>query len=247
MQSSKSTRFGEFYKRAAAQYHTTRYGTRYGSLFRKLHHHVVTELLRGIPPGSNVLDVACGTGHTTELLAGMNFRLVASDLTPQMMLQARERLRKTGDFVRADAFRLPFQGGSFDAVVSTRFLHLFPYAEQLTLMREMRRVLKPGGLLIVDFDNFTSRWIMAVPYLIYNLLRYRRSAPYAVYNRIRPTERILRDTGFENVYTNGIGGTHLVFAALLSPVLAFRIGLWHRRPPLRIMAEQFIVCGCKTS
>lgn len=88
---------------------------------------------------------------------------------------------------------------------------------------------------------------MAVPYFIYNLLRYRRTAPYAVYNRIQATERLLRSVGFGNVHSSGIGGTHLVFVALLSPALAFRVGLWHRYRPLRVMAEQFIVCGDKTS
>jgi len=242
---AKSTRFSQFYEQEAAQYHARRYETRYGSLFRRLHHHVLSERLQGLNASNHVLEVACGTGHTTELLSRQGFQLTATDLTPQMMSQARERLLDTGSFVRADAFRLPFPNDTFDAVVSTRFLHLFPCTEQRSLLHEMHRVLKPEGRLIVDFDNFTSRWIMAAPYFLYNLFRYRRSAPYAVYNRIRSTERVLRDVGFENVRTDGIGGTHLVLSAWISSALAFQFGLWHRHRLLRMMAEQFMVCGNK--
>lgn len=245
MPSAKSTRFSEFYQREAGQYHARRYGTRYGSLFRHLHHYVLTELLSELPRTSNVLEVACGTGHTTQLLSKNGFRLFASDLTPEMMLQARERVGGNATFVRTDAFRLPFPDSAFDAVVSTRFLHLFQYGEQRMLLAEMHRVLKPGGLLVVDFDNFFSRWLMAIPFLVYNLLRYRRLAPYAVYNRIASTERVIGGCGFENVTSNGIGGTHLILAALVSPALGFRMGLWHRRAPLKIIAEQFIVSARK--
>ncbi len=243
MQSSKSTRFGKFYEHEAGQYHARRYGTRYGNLFRRLHHHVLRELLRDVPPASNVLEVACGTGHTTELLAEQGYRLVACDLTPKMMTQAYERLKISGSFVRADAFRLPFPEHAFDAVVSTRFLHLFPHAEQRALLMEMRRVLKPHGKLVVDFDNFVSRWLWALPFLIYNLIRYRRLAPDTNYNRIRQTERTLESVGFKDISSQGVGGTHLLLPALLSPDLAYRIGIWHRFKPLRLLAEQFVVCG----
>ncbi len=243
MQPSQSKRFGKFYEREAAQYHARRYGNRYGNLFRRLHHHVLAQLLARLPRGSTALEIACGTGHTTELLAAAGLRVIATDLTSQMMAQARARASST--FVRADAFRLPFRDASFDAVVSTRFMHLFPHAEQRQLLGEMYRVLRTGGELVVDFDNHTSRWLMALPYFVYNLLRYRRAAPYAVYNRIHPTERMLRETGFDAVRSLGIGGTHLLLPALVSAPLAFRLGLLHCHHPLRVFAEQFIVSGRK--
>jgi ubiquinone/menaquinone biosynthesis C-methylase UbiE len=242
---SKSTRFREFYQQEATHYHSRRYATRYGSLFRHLHHHVLRELLGELTPSSTVLEVACGTGHTTELLTSIGLSPIASDLTVQMMQQARERAAGVA-FVRADAFRLPFRDNSFDAVVSTRFFHLFPLAEQRRLAQEMHRVLKPSGRLVVDFDNFTSRWLLALPYFLYNLMRYRRAAPYAVYNRIKPSERMLRDVGFQTLRSHGIGGTHLILPALASPAWAFRLGLLHRATPLRALAEQFIISGLKT-
>jgi len=247
MQPSKSRRFGRFYEREAAQYHARRYGTRYGNLFRQLHHHVLRDLLVDVSPASNVLEIACGTGHTTELLASLGCYLIASDLTPQMMEQAQERLRASGSFVRTNAFYLPFPDNYFDHVVSTRFLHLFPTNEQRVLLVEMRRVLKPQGQLVVDFDNFASRWLLAIPYFFYNVIRYRRFAADSKYNLISPTEQMLQNIGFSNVGTKGLGGTHLILPALLSPDLAFRLGLRHRFRPLRIFAEQFMVSGRKTT
>ena len=243
---TKSTRFREFYKRESAHYHARRYATRYGSLFRALHHQVLRDALADLPRNAAMLEVACGTGHTTELLTQLSFKPVASDLTPQMMQEARERAPEAA-FIRADAFHLPFRDGTFDAVVSTRFMHLFPAAEQRQLVDEMHRVLRPGGRLVIDFDNFASRWLLAVPYFVYNVLRYRRSAPYAVYNRVAATEAMLHDAGFSSVRSQGVGGTHLVLPAMISADLAFRLGLLHRRAPLRLLAEQFVVVGVKSA
>jgi SAM-dependent methyltransferase len=242
-----STRFLGFYAREGARYDARRYGTRYGKLFRLLHRDILRDLLSGVTADSKVLEVACGTGHTTELLAEQGLHPVACDLTPEMMAQARARVGTASTFVRADAFHLPFADDAFDVVVCTRFLHLFSHAEQRVLIEEMRRVLKRRGQVVIDFDNFASRWLLAMPYVIYNVVRYRRLAPYAVYNRIRPTERMLRALGFERVHSEGVGGTHLLLAAFVSAGLAFRIGQRHRHRPLRVVAEQFVVRGSKTA
>lgn len=234
-----------FYTGIAGQYHDLRYGGRYGRLFRALHHEVLGELLASVSPGARVLEVACGTGHTTELLHRMGVSFIACDLTPRMLERARQRLSGPAPFLIADATRLPFPAGQFDAVISTRFLHLFPVGDQQRILAEMVRVLRPGGRLIVDFDNLVSRWVLAVPHLFYNLIRYQRFAPETVYNRIGQVEGMLAAMGLSDLRSIGIGGYHLILPALLSSQLAMNLGRAHRHRPARAFAEQFVTTGIK--
>ncbi|MBW2004088.1 MAG: class I SAM-dependent methyltransferase [Deltaproteobacteria bacterium] len=243
----ESTRYKEFYRNESVRYHALRYETLYGRLFQSLHHHVLCEVLDPLSRQARVLEVACGTGHITKLSVDMGFRPVACDLTPQMMHQARALCQGLSLFLETDAFQLPFENETFDALISTRFLHLFPHEQQQLLIVEMLRVLKPGGLLVVDFDNFFSRWLLAIPFLIYNLIRYHRVAPDSNYNRIKATEKALNKLGVTKTVCYGIGGTHLIIPCWFSQNLAFFLGLKHQRKPLRCLAEQFVVCGRKGS
>ncbi|MCD4716484.1 MAG: class I SAM-dependent methyltransferase [Desulfobacterales bacterium] len=245
MENLESKRYKEFYSLESRHYHALRYETLYGRLFQSLHHYVLREVLDPLTRQAKVLEVACGTGHITKLFVDMGFRPVACDLTPQMMHQARARCQGLSLFLETDAFQLPFPNGIFDALISTRFLHLFPHEQQQLLFVEMLRVLRPGGLLVVDFDNFFSRWLLAVPFLIYNLIRYHRVAPDSIYNRIKATEKTLNKLGVNETLCYGIGGTHLVVPCWFSQNLAFFLGLKHQRKPLRCLAEQFIICGRK--
>lgn len=247
MKNLESKHYKEFYSFESRHYHALRYETLYGRLFQSLHHHVLREVLDPLSRQAKVLEVACGTGHITKLFVDMGFRPVACDLTPQMMQQARARCQGLSVFLEADAFQLPFPDGIFDALISTRFLHLFPHDQQRLLFIEMLRVLKPGGLIVVDFDNFSSRWLLAIPFLIYNVIRYHRVAPDSIYNRIRATERTLNNLGVNETLCYGIGGTHLIVPCWFSQRLAFLLGLKHQRKPLRFLAEQFVVCGRKGS
>lgn len=234
-----------FYDRIAHDYHRSRYGTRYGRLFRALHQGALGELLTALPAGAFALEVACGTGHTTELLRDRRIEFIACDLTPNMLQELRERVGIDLRLVRSDAMCLPFADASFDLVVSTRFMHLFEPVHQKRLLLEMHRVLRPGGRLIVNFDHFTSRWLLAVPHLAYNLIRYRRLAPDTHYNRIAQTERLLTDCGFTQIDSIGIGGYHLIVPALYSPALALRWGIRHQHSPWRWLAEQFVCTGLR--
>lgn len=246
MHTPDTGRFRKFYENEATAYHSSRYSTRYGALFEKLHHESVRDLLAKAPADGKVLEVACGTGHLTSLLADLGLQFISCDLTPEMMQQAQARVGTRSNFILADAFHLPFPDETFDAVVSSRFLHLFSHVEQKRLLQEMLRVLRPGATLIVDFDNFSSRWLWAIPYLIYNLIRYHRLAPYAVYNRIGRTESLIQRLGVGSLSSIGVGGTHLVFPSLFSRNLALQLGRLHRHGFLRLLSEQFIVSGKKT-
>ena len=111
-------------------------------------------------PGMRVLDVGCGTGVLlAQLRARMpGARFLGVDATPGMLARARERLGPDVPLVESSGEALPLPDRSVDAVVSTSVLHYMADAPQA--LREMHRVLAPGGtLVIVDWcaDFITMR------------------------------------------------------------------------------------------
>lgn len=243
---SDDEKFRDFYAQESTVYEVRRYETRYGRLFRRLHHSILGQALASIPAGARCIEVACGTGHTTRLLSKHFNALTACDLTPEMMARNQQSMTAGNvTYLQANAFSLPFPDNSFDVLVSTRFLHLFSWGDQQRLFREFNRVLVPGGTLLIDFDNIVARWIYAVPHVLYNLIRYQRLAPFSIYNLPGRTRSSIEDSGFGTLQVQGIGGWHLLLPALLSERFAFSTGLLHRNKPLLYLAEQFLVTGTK--
>ncbi len=102
--------------------------------------------------GRTVLDVATGTGHTALFLAPKAGTLVGLDITREMLRLARKASVEKGIpniyWVRGDVISLPFPDERFDMVCSRRAPHHFPDLE--AALKEMGRVLKEGGRLVVD-------------------------------------------------------------------------------------------------
>jgi ubiquinone/menaquinone biosynthesis C-methylase UbiE len=102
-------------------------------------------------PDTTILDVACGPGIVAATLAAKARAVVAFDLTPEMLLQARDRCAKAGltnvTFEQGNATALPFPDSSFDGVVTRLSVHHFD-APRLVL-NEMFRVLKPAGKFVL--------------------------------------------------------------------------------------------------
>ena len=103
-------------------------------------------------PSWQVLDVATGGGHTALKFAPFVARVIASDLTPEMLEKASAFIAEQGvtniEFEAADAENLPFEDHTFDLVTCRIAPHHFPDVQRFVY--EGARVLKAGGLLLVQ-------------------------------------------------------------------------------------------------
>jgi len=99
----------------------------------------------------DVLDLACGPGIVTVALAPKARSVTAFDLTPEMLARAQARCAAAGlanvTTRQGDAEHLPFADGAFDCVVTRFSIHHF--TDPAAVLAEVRRVLKPGGRLLV--------------------------------------------------------------------------------------------------
>ncbi len=110
---------------------------------------------RGRDRPLRVLEVACGTGRVgSQLLAALpDARYVGVDLSPYYVEVARERMAGSGGRARfevANAESLPFADSSFDAVCCVYLFHELPRNARRRVWNEMRRVLRPGGCLVIE-------------------------------------------------------------------------------------------------
>ncbi len=106
--------------------------------------------LEHIPRGGRVLDAGCGRSLFTEIRPQWPFRIVASDVDLDL-LRARQAEFADVRFLVGDAEPLPFQDGSFDAVFAGELIEHLP--DPRPGVAEFRRVLRPGGTLILTTPN----------------------------------------------------------------------------------------------
>ncbi len=127
-----------------------------GELIDRREKEAVLSALGPIEEGRRVLEVACGTGRFTTMLADQGADIVGLDISREMLEQGRQNAAEAGlsdtvEFVRGDASRLPFPDDHFDTVVAMRFFHLMD--DPVPFARELRRVSADQ----VFFDTFNSR------------------------------------------------------------------------------------------
>lgn len=124
---------------------------------------LVGEATRGL---GRVLEVAAGTGLVTPALAAGAGEVIATDYSAAMVAALKQRVRDARvtnvQCEQADLYLLPFDAGSFDAVVAANVLHLVP--DLPGALAALRRVSKPGGRVVVPtfcHDETALSWVVS--------------------------------------------------------------------------------------
>jgi demethylmenaquinone methyltransferase/2-methoxy-6-polyprenyl-1,4-benzoquinol methylase len=113
-----------------------------------------------------VLDICCGTGSTTAIIATEvdAGRVVGVDLSPDMLAIARKKIvAQWVTFIRASVDALPFGDGSFDTVFCSYGLHEIPQDIRAATLKEVFRVLKPGGKFFALDYHLPRHLVLRLP------------------------------------------------------------------------------------
>lgn len=148
-----------------------------------------------------VLELACGTGILSVRLAGSVKILEATDFSGKMIKEAKQKCRSSRlHFSVQDATALPYAPETFDAVIISNALHIMPLPEKA--LAEIRRVLKPGGLL------FAPTFTAAGSFLGRLKIRIMEFSGFKVFHKWTPREYLdfLRANGFTITESEVYGG-----------------------------------------
>lgn len=110
----------------------------------------------------SILDVPTGTGRASIELLKRGYRVTSLDLSPDMLEIVRGSSFDPVRLIRADAHSLPVVGAGFDACICLRYLHFYSperRSQAERLVRELARIVRPGGTVIIDSNRWSPRHI----------------------------------------------------------------------------------------
>ena len=184
-----------------------------------------------------ILELGCGSGEFTRRVVGSAPRLIALDLSAELLERARRAASGAAAFVRADAQHLPFAPQTFDGVYGCSVLH---HLDVETTLREIRRVLRVGGRLVFSEPNllnpqvllmFKCRWLR--PWL-------GMSPDEMAFTR-RFIENALRRQGFRDIRVQPFDFLHPAIPARLITVIAPMAKAAERIPGVCAVAGSLLI------
>ncbi len=105
------------------------------------------EVLSAFPDIVSLLELGCGRGALSQALVEAGYRVHATDISPVAVELTKRRCDKVVTRAMDHSGPLPFDAGSFDAVIADLSLHYFDWKTTVAAVGEIRRVLRPSGIL----------------------------------------------------------------------------------------------------
>lgn len=150
----------------------------------------VLKILAKEPAAVKVLDVSCGTGQLLSSLVQQGKKdLFGVDLSKEMLAKAREKLHSFVQLQEGEVTQLPYPDQSFDYVISTEAFHHYP--DQKKALREMKRVCKEKGkVMVVDINFFLPFFHWLFPKIEPGCVKV---------NNKREMKALFEEAGFRNI------------------------------------------------
>jgi len=164
----------------------------------------------GVPKGRSYCEVGCGSGMSSALLAQMGADVSLVDIAPKALEFARSNFANLGlqaTFYQQDALQMELEDGTFDVVWNCGVLEHFYDPGKLQLIREMRRITRPGGLVFIAVPNH-----LHLPFMLGKKLAELRGIwPYGFEDDLTPRrlDGLARQAGLESYELfayNAVGG-----------------------------------------
>ena len=144
----------------------------------------------GLP--KTALELGVGPGGVARAVSEAGPHVIGMDLSPEALLRAREHCANVNvSLLCGSGFALPFGNGTLPLVYASQVLHLFDSRGRLSILREARRVLQPGGRFVFDMKNVASH-----PWRYFSSSAEKRSRNFPPRSEIAS---LLRDAGFGKV------------------------------------------------
>ncbi len=113
-----------------------------------------------VSPGMKVLDVGCGTGAQLELYKDQKCDIYGIDASPSMLAKAKERLGNSAQLFVTAAEKIPFSDNHFDLIIASFVLHEMSIFTRALVMKEMNRLVKNEGRILLTEFHYENRWTM---------------------------------------------------------------------------------------
>jgi SAM-dependent methyltransferase len=233
---------GDNYTLEAVSYDERRSVHLNARFFFEVSYGALDELLGDVPADSTHLDMPVGTGRFLFYLRdrGRKHNMLGLDISPGMLSVCRERSQARGEqlpVMFGDAFRLALADDSIDVLTSLRFFHLFPVHHWPDILAEMFRVLKPGGILLVDLRNLFrfGAWGLVKEF------RDRWFHKDQSHGFLPPTKLQALFKDWDLVETVGVGLDGLAQLSTVSPTLARRLNRLGHYRPWKYLTKEIIV------
>lgn len=158
-----------YYDSEARQYDEHRYQTLEGQRVDAFHKLVLQELLiKALPAQASILELGCGTGRLTEYVSKQQeCEIFGVDLSGGMLQLARDRLKRdaahNAHLTLGSISDLPFADNSFDAVFAILVINLIQDYRRAFV--EIKRVLRPGGVIVFNVPNLASLYFLGGLYV----------------------------------------------------------------------------------